>query len=257
MKRLYITIFSAALLLITSCSDDNDNPSNGDNEPTTYKADAQDVGNGTAQAWLKVDADGMAEEFGITLSKAALEGLPSDEMHYDYHLDLPTADGEEILGIKSIHLDWNPQGHPPSPIYTIPHFDMHFYVIPESTIENIGPATTAPVDSKYMADNYMLVDTAYIPKMGAHAVDTSSSEFHGKTFTHTYIYGYYDGEMAFLEPMVTRDYLMSEPNETADISVPDAFTFTGYLPQKISYKYNSEEESYKITLSDLKQVTAE
>ena len=28
-------------------------------------------------------------------------------------------------------LDWNPQGHQPPGVYTVPHFDFHFYMVPD------------------------------------------------------------------------------------------------------------------------------
>ncbi len=43
--------------------------------------------------------------------------------------------------------------------------------------------------------------------MGVHWIDTTSSEFHGIAFTHTYDYGFYHGSMVFIEAMCSKTFL--------------------------------------------------
>ena len=42
--------------------------------------------------------------------------------------------------------------------------------------------------------------------MGWHWIDPLSPEFTGQPFSKTYIYGYYGGELSFVEPMITLAY---------------------------------------------------
>ena len=40
--------------------------------------------------------------------------------------------------------NWNPEGHPPQEVYTVPHFDLHFYTISnEERLSIEAPATTS------------------------------------------------------------------------------------------------------------------
>ena len=255
--KSYIILFVFTFILLAACSDD-DGPTNGDENNKTYTTQEQDIANGSGYTFLTVNSDDKPVEFGIVLKKSVLEDLPEQKERYRYHLEAPTANGENILGITTVHVDWNPNGHPPQGIYTVPHFDLHFFVIPESTINNISQETVAPVPNKYIPEHYKLINPTYIPKMGAHAADTTSREFQGEEFTRTFIYGYYDKKMAFFEPMVTRQYLSSlSGSKTGDFPAPDNFSYSGYAPQSVSYTYDSENEEYRISLSDLKAVTSE
>jgi hypothetical protein len=47
--------------------------------------------------------------------------------------------------------------------------------------------------------------------MGVHWIDPASHEFHGHDFTATVLYGSYNGEMNFIEPMITRAYSRPGP----------------------------------------------
>jgi hypothetical protein len=40
-------------------------------------------------------------------------------------------------------LDWNPRGHIPDGVYTVPHFDVHFYLITREQREEIVPVARA------------------------------------------------------------------------------------------------------------------
>ena len=50
---------------------------------------------------------------------------------------------------------------------------------------------------------------AAVPDMGNHLIDSKSPELvtKGTIFTHTFIFGAYDGHVSFYEPMITRAYL--------------------------------------------------
>jgi hypothetical protein len=48
--------------------------------------------------------------------------------------------------------------------------------------------------------------------MGSHFVDITSPEFNGGIFTQTFIFGSYESNVIFYEPMITLDYLLSKPS---------------------------------------------
>jgi hypothetical protein len=56
--------------------------------------------------------------------------------------------------------------------------------------------------------------------MGAHWADLLSPEFSGSPFTKTFILGTYDGKVIFWEPMITRAYLLTQPDEFVTVRQP-------------------------------------
>ncbi len=79
--------------------------------------------------------------------------------------------------------------------------------------------------------------------MGVHWIDTTSSEFHGIAFTHTYDYGFYHGSMVFIEAMCSKTFLDTKTNYTGIVKQPAAFKQSGYYPLNytISYESNTKE----------------
>lgn len=87
--------------------------------------------------------------------------------------------------------------------------------------------------------------------MGAHAIDPSSDEFNQKPFTCAFIYGYYDGNMIFMEPMVSRAYLLSRPRMFMQVKQPQVYARTVYFPTRFGVYYDADSQNYDITLEGL------
>ena len=87
--------------------------------------------------------------------------------------------------------------------------------------------------------------------MGWHWVDLLSPEFHGATFTSTMVYGYYEGKLAFYEPMVTQAFFRSRPQFSSAIRQPQSFPKPGYYPTGYSISYQSATDSFEIKLNGL------
>jgi hypothetical protein len=87
--------------------------------------------------------------------------------------------------------------------------------------------------------------------MGNHAVDLTSPEFNGVTFTETLIYGYYNGNMIFYEPMITRDFILSQTTVSKSIKVPVKYPKAGYYPTNLNLMYNSTTKEYILTLGSM------
>ncbi|NJW55404.1 hypothetical protein, partial [Salinimicrobium oceani] len=83
-------------------------------------------------------------------------------------------------------------------------------------VTEIEKATIFP-DAAYLPETYFTADPVeMVPYMGVHWLDSSSPEipFNQGNFTHTFIYGTYNSEVVFLEPMITVDYLRNEADGT-------------------------------------------
>ncbi len=246
---------SILIALMAGCSmSDSDAP-----KPGTFDGPAVAVGQGQARAFVTRDAYGKPLTLGIRLDEAALSGLPAEPPAgaegTAYTLALPAEAAG--MGYDHIVVDWNPHGHVPPGVYDVPHFDFHFYLIGEEAInkitavgEDLERAHKAPVP-EFMPEGYILPPGTEVPKMGAHAIDPTGDEFTKKSFTKTFLYGFYDGEMIFVEPMITNAYLETKPDVTVPVKVPKAYAKLAYYPTQYGVRYVADTGKYEITLQGL------
>lgn len=97
--------------------------------------------------------------------------------------------------------------------------------------------------------------------MGAHWIDPASPEFTPAGFSRTFLYGFWNGRMNFLEPMITTDYLASVkalPAQSATFSIPQpqAVEKAGYYPTTYSVRYDADAQTYDIVLEGLVERSA-
>lgn len=216
----------------------------------TFYGSTVPIGNGVARAWVAVNTDGDPTSVGINLSANALEGLP--DVDQQFVLFFPKVKGRNFY--NHMLVDWNAHGHEPPGIYDQPHFDFHFYIIPNEERMAFGPNdnvqfANAPA-SMYVPSDYMLIPGG-VPQMGAHWADLLSPEFSGHLFTKTFIWGSYDGSFIFWEPMITIAYLQTHPNETIPLRQPQAFQRDGWYPMNYKIAYSTSPNEYTIALTDL------
>lgn len=223
-----------------------------DSTAATYYGDETKVGDGTIQTFVTLNSSGQPESIGYKFTESMLTGLPDqDGMENMFNLSFPTQ--ASATGFDHGEVDWNPHGHDPVQIYGYPHFDFHFYLAGMDQLSQIvpGPDTVA-VEPQYIPTNYISGVMA-VPNMGVHWSDTTSSEFHGKKFTATFIYGFYHGKMLFVEPMITTEFLETHPNVTMDVKQPSAFQTPGYYPTKWSIHYDPNKKEFTVALEGLEK----
>jgi len=216
------------LMIAAGCGDDN-SPS----ATTDVVGAAVPVGHGTARTVVVSNSDG-AQSIGVELTPEALTGLPDADAEFM----LPLPDGMSVPPWDHVAINWNAHGHPPD-MYMLPHFDFHFYTISPSAQASIaGGEDMVPVPDPYVPKDYVS-GVESVPNMGVHWVDTLSAEFHGHTFDHTLIYGFSQGSMVFVEPMVTQAFLASQPSVSMDVKQPQAFQEPGRYPREWSVRTQS------------------
>lgn len=227
----------------------------------TYKGAPVHVGKGTARIVVQTDKSGKLSSVAVMMTPGALKGLPTKlnkktpEGSWEYPLQMPKHGPK--TGYTEVVIDWNPHGHPPPHIYTVPHFDFHFYGISPAAVKKISftgpkdPATKVSNMALIPPDYRVIPDTA-VNEMGVHAVDLTAPEFHGKPFTATFIYGYNKGQLIFLEPMVTLAYLNTKPNLSLPVKTPAQYSRTGYYPTRYSVRYDEHSKTYLLALEGLK-----
>lgn len=208
-----------------------------------YYGDSVTVGSGWMRTYVQYNS-GAPSRIGIQMSEDAFNAFSSLPGSANM-LSLPT---QAPAPFNHVMVDWNPEGHP-GPGYNAPHFDFHFYFSsPEEVAAIPFDPAPAPVDPMWVASDYA-PDAVVVPAMGQHYLDLLSPEFNGGPFTKTFIYGYYQGQMTFLEPMITYATLQSGGSESAAIRQPSAFQASGYYPTE--YGFSHGDRVYDVYLGGL------
>lgn len=196
---------------------------------------------------------------GIEVPEAVMNSLPQEEsMHM---LALPIQ--ARATPFQYVMVNWNPNGHPPVGVYNLPHFDFHFYIQDMEEVMSIetGPCNgincaayakaTRPVPSRFVPNGYIDVGEV-VPFMGNHLIFAASPELNGARFTRTFIYGAYDGQISFLEPMITRESMMKTPDQCAAIPLPAQYDQAGYYPTKYCTSFDKAQKTYRVALTAFK-----
>tara|TARA_R100000935_G_scaffold42932_2_gene65335 strand:+ start:3640 stop:4470 length:831 start_codon:yes stop_codon:yes gene_type:complete len=216
----------------------------------TFYGPAKQLGDGVLRSMVVMKHDGTPESIGLRISEKVLEGLPDEERN----ITLELSNKMEGMAFDHIDFGWNPHGHEPPGIYDVPHFDIHFYMVSSAYQNNIQDPVLAdilPPPSFWPATYFPT--PGFVPAMGKHWLSGLADELQeGGVFTRTFIYGSYDGEFHFYEPMITLDYLREKGNEQIAIPQPGAFQRTGlYYPTTYSVNYDAVKKEYLITLENL------
>ncbi len=235
------------------------NSRNEEKYNTFYGSQVQ-IGNGHVRSWINITHSGRPLAIGLEMTGGALTNLPEDPNDHaaaTWHLKLHQK-AHAVTPFDHIMLNWNVMGHEPPPIYGLPHFDMHFYKVGMNEVMNM----TDPVKFNilpppgYIPTAYLF--TGGVPMMGAHWVDLMSPELlppadpNYAAFTHTMIYGSYDGEVIFVEPMITRAFLLSGATVQKWYRQPQYFDPTDtYYPQRYSIWKNEKNGRHYVALDEM------
>lgn len=266
VKRLSLILLLVGLALIASgCVT---------SKSGTFVGETKPLGNGSVHSWITLDNDGRPSSIGVTFTETALSGLPTTDT--EYPLALPeqayarhsvaiASCGMSFCGsrlgppptpFKHIVINWNPHEHEPLGIYGVPHFDFHFYMIsPEDRNHITATGDDLVKVGKKPAPEF--IPEGYVPRpggeprMGAHWIDPASPEFNNQSFTRTFIYGFYDGNMAFLEPMATIAYLETKPNFSSAVKLPEKYPISAYYPTRYSVRYDATNKEYTVSLDGM------
>ncbi|MDC0663562.1 DUF5602 domain-containing protein [Marinobacter sp. SS21] len=229
-------------------------------EPSMFNGPPVAVGDGTARVMVVVNDTNEPESISVVMTKDALQGLPeaqADQSVWIFPLPLP--DAGPNTGYDHVVLDWNPAGHEPEGVYSVPHFDVHFYLIDHETREAItfrgedrAMAMAAP-DPQLLPEGYVIPPDTEVEQMGMHALDPAGEEFHGRPFSHNLIYGYYKGQLIFIEPMVSLAFLQLLPEMTASIKRPQTYSYPGWYPASYRIEFDVGNGEYSIALEKLQR----
>ena len=200
-------------------------------------------------AWIKSDLAKRPVSIGLRIPGKIIDSPPAQPIS----VMIPRW---PHVPFKHVYFSWEPQGHDPTGIYNVPHFDIHFYLLSNGARKAITCAGTdqancmKPIPAGAVPTNYAPTPEG-VPKMGWHWVDLLSPEFHSQPFTATMIYGYYNGQLAFIEPMITQAFFQSRQPFSAPIRQPLIFPKPGYYPTRYKISYTAVTDLYEVDLTNL------
>jgi hypothetical protein len=263
-------LFAAAALAVTlsACSSVAQASKAG-----TFYGSELGLGKGKVKTYVVTGDDGKPTELGFAFDAATFQGLP-EPPHAEAGPPLPSQPlyfPDEAKGVAVDHgtFDFVPGGHPPPGVFDLPHFDVHFFYLTQEEVEEINPKTADFAargmklpDERYVPEDFGAIpntppEEAVVPGMGQHLVDMTVPPVPGEyKFTEVILNGTWDGKYAFVEPMVTLDYLLSKPTVTNDLKLPQEYQKTGLYPTKYSIAYDAASNTYMISLNGLAGRTA-
>lgn len=289
LRLSLVILFSFLAVLPVFAQDTTFPPTDG-----TVWGKPVDLGEGQIQTFVTMDDAGVPSLVGISFDEAALSGLPTEPSDgladvkdaegkvvapccgHEYMLEFPETDSPIVF--QNFVINWAPTGHVPAGVYDKPHFDVHFYIMPNEDREAIEAATadttcsvpnppdvggehpanvtceifeeaSIPLPDDQMPVGYFQAG-AVEPRMGNHLINSQSPEITGEgPFTHTFIFGTYGGKLTFLEPMITLEFLEEKNEEVCtDISMPEVIAEPGYYPTQYCIRYAEDEGTYTVSL---------
>lgn len=251
LSALLSVFLLGSALVSMGCDSSDPSPRQG-----IYDGPANTLGNGSVNTFVELDASGTPVSMGVRFTEATLTSLPT---HGAVETVLALPDDAGVAPYDHVSFDWQPHGHEPNGVYTTPHFDIHFYLMTMAERATIDPADTTKVNRmpapEHIPVGYVPTPGA-VPQMGAHWVDPTSPEFTPAGFSRTFLYGFWDGRMNFVEPMITKAFIesvttMPGQSVTFPIPQPQAFEKAGFYPTAYSVHYNADAKVYEIVLEGL------
>ncbi|MFI8103977.1 hypothetical protein [Streptomyces sp. NPDC086023] len=249
----------------------------------------QRLGDGRVRVYTEYARD-RPRAVGVELSAGALDRLPStptdgehchdadgdgvrDPAHecvggHGRELALPaTPPDRPALPFDWVLFNWNPHGHTPHGRYDVPHFDVHFYLVPpaERAAIRVGGCALM-IDCGQLATASRPVPAAHLPAgypasspqtaegaMGSHLDSRPPST--GTLAGQTLIYGAYGGRLIFIEPMLTKAFLERQRtvpgHRTCEpVPQPAVWRTPGWYPTRYCTAYRPETGAHTVSLTD-------
>ncbi len=231
----------------------------GGSSPTTsmVQGDAKTFGTGQMSTWAKLDSAGGVLEAGANIPFSVISTMPmagTGPAGAIATLKYPAAVVAKTF-FNTLVVQSNMMGHPGA-YYSTPHFDFHFYQVPEATIRSytaLGGDALSQSPTVSLPAGYVM-ESNFVPEMGTHAITKEDMAAMDGTriFIKTMIQGYFAGKPIFVEPMVTQELMLSKESFTLPVPRPDHFGLAAptLYPTKFQANYDAAADAYIFTYSN-------
>jgi len=226
----------------------------------TFYGPAVQFGEGHVRTWANISHNNKPLAVGIEFTNGVLDQQHAhgDESTHSHEVLLPLHQkAKALMPFDHVTMGFMAAGHPPPGIYSVPHFDFHFYKMSLSDRLSIPPYSQATAafnnnpPAGYLPSLYVKAPGGEA-QMGAHWMDVTSAEFNGQPFTHTFVYGSYDGKVNFLEPMATLSFLQAGTTVHKAIRQPQFFDpANSYYPTRYNIWKDEDNERGYLSLDQM------
>lgn len=227
----------------------------------TFYGPAVQFGDGHVRSWVNITHDDIPLAIGIEFTQGVLQQNHDHDGNGNEHghealLHLHQK-AKALTPFDHLTMGFMASGHPPPGIYSVPHFDFHFYKM--SFADRLAiPAYPQAMSAFNNNPPQGYLPPAYVKapageaQMGTHWMDVLSPEFNGQPFTHTFVYGSYDGKVNFLEPMATLAFLSAGTTVHKVIRQPQLFDPTNtYYPTRYNIWKNDDKNRHYIAMDQM------
>jgi hypothetical protein len=234
--------------------------SNGDASASSgdkiVAGDSASVGGATVSTWARVNGRGKVIWAGVTIPLSLVENQPpsgTGPAGAVAVLNYPAV-VQQTTYFNHAEIHSNLHGHPANPRYAdvhryeAAHFDFHFYSIPAAQVLTIPFVPPSPLLPSVAADRlpagYVQPEFS-VPQMGRHCAPLT--EFTAtEPWQLTMLSGFLPDAtyMHFIEPMITREFLLRRANFTLPVPTPAALGRATQYPTEFVAHYDRELDAY-------------
>ena len=172
---------------------------------TTYYGNSMAVGSGSGRTWVNIDRNNVVLALGIELSANATN-VPSARA--DFNLGFHSK-AMALIPFDHVTASWLGAGQGADAQYYAEHFEFLFSTISASIQNSInGASVSCNVNppSNQMPSNYARVPGGR-DGIGATWKNMNAPENTGGVFSHSFLFGSYNGGVSFYAPTITKEAL--------------------------------------------------
>ena len=234
------------------------------NEDKIIIGDTAEIAGGTAATWARVNGGGKVIWVGLTIPLSMVENMPAPgtgPARAVASLNFPPI-VQDTTYFYHVEIQSNQQGHGANPLYAdphryeAPHFDFHFYNIPDADVRLIPPGVfPAEVAADQLPARYAQPAENSVPQMGRHA--TVLSEFTAtEPWLLTMIAGFLPDAsyMHFIEPMITQEFLLRRENFSLPVPLPATLGRSTSYPTECEVHYDKDADAYHIVFKGFEAI---
>lgn len=162
--------------------------------------------------------------------------------------------------LDHMELYWEQFGHPPER-YLTPHFDFHFFGVPEAQVRAVDCKNLTPPAMELTPQGYAPAVPPganaaefCVPMMGFHGLPMSEfsgpGQFKPGLFDKVMIAGFYGGKYTFTEPMITREFLLTKQNFSFAVPRPEKVGRKTLYPKTFTATFDAKANAYNFVYSN-------
>lgn len=234
-----------------------------------HYGESRSLGDGSVRSFVVIDDRGNPEDIGIALTQEALD-LPTGDSASDIVTQLSLPSEAATTAFNHIELTYRPHAVPGNPpAFGVPRFGIDFFLLSPQERTSICPnpdlsGTVPNCVGSELAEVLQTPEPGTLPEgllptnvaEPGHGTryfdpDLAFPILMGQPFTSLYDYGFFDGEVSFMDLAVTKTFLETQPNVTNQIKLPVSYSRSAYYPTTYSITYDDSNQEYRIAYSGL------